>query len=485
MKNSLKKDFNRRLAWHNNRSSAVFPIFSSKKTKFYIVFQNYWRWKNNFKNIFVILRIRDVNGETISRSNIKIKDHNEILVNDFFDNTNFSEGTAEIEIFSESNLGFPFPAILAFYKTGKEISVVHSAGRLLNSNEKFDVNYWKESNFLVNFSDFFSPFVSLFFGQLVPKSSVFKFSVVNFENNKTILKKSIQFSALPFGAKTFYLKKYLLKKDLKKIKSKKVFIIFETNIEGVFGRFVVGNFHSKSSHHFVTHSFQYINHEDEDSIGSEKGKISTFLTIFNQRPLKVCATSYPTNAKSKLNLKTYCGKFDEVLQKKEEKISLITGGIEAKGFNYSISEDKIVKLVSIQNSPSRINVNYNFSLKNSTHPSDLATGFKSRIYPPKKSFWGSGVALNNFETKLFFRNMSHNPKKTNKIKCKILIWNSNKKISKSLTIKPESCKVIDLSFFNEKDSFFSWKVIADESNLDVFWVSYNKKSGALCAEHSF
>ena len=78
MKNSLKKDFNRRLAWHNNRSSAVFPIFSSKKTRFYNVFQNYWRWKNNFKHIFVILRIRNKSGETISTSNIKIKDHNDL-----------------------------------------------------------------------------------------------------------------------------------------------------------------------------------------------------------------------------------------------------------------------------------------------------------------------------------------------------------------------------------------------------------------------
>ena len=82
------------------------------------------------------------------------------------DAEDIDKGTIEIEVIGNKNLGYPFPAILCYYKSKKDyISVVHSAGRILNSNEDHQTNTWRESNFLSIYDDNLSPFISIFNGQ--------------------------------------------------------------------------------------------------------------------------------------------------------------------------------------------------------------------------------------------------------------------------------------------------------------------------------
>ena len=48
---SLKKNFSQRSLWVNYRSSAIFPFFIGKDEDTILVFQNYWIWKSDIKNI--------------------------------------------------------------------------------------------------------------------------------------------------------------------------------------------------------------------------------------------------------------------------------------------------------------------------------------------------------------------------------------------------------------------------------------------------
>ena len=99
------------------------------------------------------------------------------------------------------------------------------------------------------------------------------------------------------------------------------------------------------------------------------------------KPLRTSIVSFPTNAQENLKLNISKGKIDERLKPTEEFILIQTGGDNASVFEYKLDKDIFLKFESFTDAPSRINVNYNFSLENSLLATDFATGFKSKIYP--------------------------------------------------------------------------------------------------------
>ena len=72
--------------------------------------------------------------------------------------------TAEAEIISLENLGFPFPALMIFVvdQVNHQVSCVHSAGRILNSNEQKKLKLYEETNWLAIQNDNFTPFFHIF-----------------------------------------------------------------------------------------------------------------------------------------------------------------------------------------------------------------------------------------------------------------------------------------------------------------------------------
>ena len=485
---TLAKDFQNRTSWFNNRASCIFPVFLGEFNDTHLVFQNYWSWKNNIEKVFCILRLRNSLGESILNTQIEIEIHNEIKVSNLIeDKPLINGGTVEIEIISPENLGYPFPAILAFYVTKDQKSVVHAAGRILNSNETFNNGKWKESNFTITLEDDFSPFICLFYGQYVKNNSEIKLIFKDYNDNSILLKKTYSLKSSPFGSEVLYIKDLLSNAELRLLDKKKVFTIFETEIKGIFGRFVVGNFHLPTNQHFTTHSFQYINPDSEDRISASNDESSTFLPIFNKKPLRASIVSFPTNIQENLKLYISKGKIDESLKSTDEFIHIQTGGDKASVFEYKLDKDAFLKLESFSDAPSRINVNYNFSLENSLHATDLATGFKAKIYPPKKNHWGSSILERDWKTIIFIRNLDHKSK-SNKAVCSFEAFINKEIIKKEIVVKPESCNVIEIDgeeFKKGSGDYFSWKLNASETTLEVFWVSYNKLNGAICAEHSF
>jgi hypothetical protein len=485
---ALAKDFQKRASWLNNRASCIFPIFLGKDSDTHIVFQDYWRWKNNLDKVFCILRLRDSLGVSILSTQIEIQKHNEVIIGNLIEDKSLIDGgTVEIEIISPENLGYPFPAILAFYVTENHKSVVHAAGRILNSNETFNNKKWKESNFTITLGDNFNPFICLFYGQNTTDTSEIKLIFKDYEDNSTLLENSYSLKSAPFGSEILYLKDLLSNTELQLLNMKKVFVVFETEIEGIFGRFVVGNLHMPTTQHFTTHSFQYINPKSEDRISASKNECSTFLPIFNKKPLKVNIVSFPTNIKENLKLQISKGELNESIKLTDDFVQIQTGGDNASAFEYQLETDGFHKLESFSDAPSRINVNYNFSLKNSLHATDLATGFKAKIYPPKENHWGSSILERNWKTIIFIRNLDHKSNSREAL-CSFEAFTKDEIINKEIIVKPESCNLIEIDgkeFKKDCGDYFSWKLNASETTLEVFWVSYNEMNGAIVSEHSF
>ena len=57
MKINIEKTYIDRNLWKNNRTSAVFPCYLNSNNDQIICFQNYWKWKNKIKDVFLLLRI--------------------------------------------------------------------------------------------------------------------------------------------------------------------------------------------------------------------------------------------------------------------------------------------------------------------------------------------------------------------------------------------------------------------------------------------
>ncbi len=491
MTKSLKKDFSERSEWHHNRANAVFMCYINELNDNIIVFQNYWKWKSKIEDVSCIVRLRHEDGSIFDTKEILIRDHNEISIKKYFLVDSFI-GSIDFEIISTSNIGFPFPAILCFYINNISISVVHSSGRILNSHENNEYTKFSESNFLCLLDDEFTPFVHIFSGASAPlgREGDVRLIFRDSDNNILIDKFLKKVLTLPFQSKIIQITDVCSNSELKKIYKKDFFLTVEVDISGIFGRFIVGSYNKKNDAYFVTHSFRRIDSDDSDiSIKTKKLNAASFLPIICSKPLSVIATSYPTNSKSNLTLYERQSKLEEPLKETGRKRGISTGGSYGKIFRAEIKGDIFNCLYTKDPTPSRINVNYSYSLKNSLFPTDIATGFKSHVYPPKVSHWGGGYALDsNFETYIFIRNCSHNFLETQTAKIKLRIFNSTTIYQEELVILAETAKCVKLSDLKvdlSDNIFFSWNVISSQPTLETFWVSFNETNGMICGEHGF
>lgn len=480
---SLKKDFSARALWVNYRSSAIFPFFLGKNEDTLLVFQNYWQWKSHIENLIANIFVRDINGKLIHSESLEIDAHNEISVKNILSDLEaLDKGTIEIEVIGSKNLGYPFPAILCYYKSKNHLSVVHSAGRILNSNETHTTNTWRESNFLTIYDKSLSPFFSIFNGQEeIDTELTVKF--LKLPVKELIIEKKLPLKLNPFGSKVFYANEFLDDSEKKLINGKKFFIEFAHKNRGIFGRYVVGNYYEKENMHFCTHSFMSITNSGDIIERSDEDPVTSFLPAFNKKPLNLKLISYPTNIASDVIFKSKESNLGEAIELDTNHEFNFNSGREA--FEGEVNENKFVKYYSVDNCPARLNISYNFSLPNSVHPTDIATGFKGNVYPKKSSHWGSIVNLPDWKTVFFIRNCSHNPKKTESGDLDFILFDNSSSIEKSIHVKAETCTTLEFKTQNDFSEFISWKCSSSVGTVEVFWICFNEKTGAICGDHSF
>lgn len=486
--NTLKKDFELRKDFYANRASAVFPIyFRTKKNDLILSWLNYWTIKNglDFNNLAVNIRVYDHLGTLNLRKKVELEEHNNSLSVRSVIERDVFEGMIEIEIISPDNIRFTFPAIIGFYKTGSLYSCVHSAGRLKGPDEIHSKIITEETNWSCKFTNDCTPFFHYVNGGADADVNL----KVNLKSEGGLTVSSVVISEKmnAFGSKVFFMDEIM--PGLKT--QDQMFMSVECANDSVFRRMVVGNYHKALQHMEVTHSFSKQTSEDycpKNELGAE-----SFLALYNNPKLNLTARVFPTNCQGNFLVRESNQSYEAEALDFENESTLLPDGY---GF-IDIDEQYCCKVLWLygESVPSRLNCNFIYRVKDteSAFSTDIATGAKSSVYPPKYSHWGSGVFGNGYDFVLMIRNLRHN-RDSSIAKGKLLVYGFGPAIENTIEINAEaSCSIllsemIDVNMFDlysKNEIVFTWFLKLDQPDSETFWVSFREGDGAIVGEHGF
>ena len=493
MKN-LADSFQSRKAWFNTRSSTIFPFFDPYTTDHYIVFQNYWSWKSSIpaSSIRILVSFYSSSGKCAYNQLFNIAEHNCISLNPLFNNIGLEHGeriaSVHFEVLSLENIGFPFPAVLlvCHSKVNGEISAVHSGGRILNQNEPRSLKEYTETNWFTRLDSSFTPFFHVFNDSYHNDDASFvKVSVFQSGSHQSIFSGVIPHDPRPFCSRVYYLRGILDHQTVSQLSSSDFWV--EVTIQSTcFPRLIVGNYDMSSQFHYLTHSFGKIDSPDYVTTDVPGETVST-LSCMTCEPLVLNAKSFPTNSPCDMHGSGFLYGPNSSRGQATDHLAMQTRGSSI--FTHSFYGTSMTMYQIVDKAPSRVNVSYNYRLPNSRHPTDIATGFKSIQYPPKRSHWGHGIALPGFSTAILIR--SYNPRisDVNQLTTVVVeFFAADVRFERTLTIPAVGWNYLCIpsSLFADHPLAFSWRFV-DEQNLslEVMWVSFNETTGAVCGDHSF
>ena len=488
---SIKETFLSRSQWVNNRASAVFPCYINDKNDQVITFQNYWLWKGKISELDIFITLIDGNSSFKMKKRVSVTEHNEIFIKKLFKIEKF-EGLINFEVLSKHNLRFAFPAIYCFYLNNNGlISCVHSGGRILNDNEVNNSSNFNETNFLCKLDNNFEPFFHIFKGPIKEKGKkLIELEVKNKKNKKLFKVKKYVELKKPYSSKIYFLSNFLKNRELKKLYKKEFFLIIRHSEKNIFGRLVAGNYDKKNDALFTTHTLNsYQNKNFDDKISPIKNYSSNiFLSLMSDRNLQLETRVYPTNQDFKI-------KFDikkiNPVNKPLKKIKLkenIQSGSRGEIFTKKILNRNLTLLYTNKKVPGRIYVSHNYSFKGCRHPTDMGLSFNNTNMPEKRVHWGQLFIKKGTKSILFIRNISHKKENLNNpSKCTLEFFNNSFSKKKKFKINKNSFKILNFNNNLNKinSDFISWKLFANEGNLEVVWLSLNKQKGSICGDHSF
>ena len=491
-KYTLAEDFQARKDFYTNRASAIFPLyFKSFENDLIISFLNYWTLKNKIPKDSLILNIRIYkdNGSLYLRKLInKIEYNNIISIRDFVKDEEF-EGMLEIEIISIYNLRFPFPAISGVFKSKEYYSSVHSAGRIKGSNELSTSIPTLETNWTCKFFDNITPFFHYFNGLSEKKVSL----VINLYSgdgkiveSKVINKKYNSLSSEIFFADELF-ETSIFKKNM--------FLGIQCNNDEAFRRMVVGNYHRNIHHLEVTHTFSWQDKIDYCPKTSSPNTPNAFLALYNDKPFSLSGRVFPTNCPGEFNFKTREQHYDnKTLSNMKENID-IDKQLKMGFGQITIPSDIRFQLIELYGKvPSRFNANFIYKCKGieSNFSTDIASGAKSSVYPPKVSHWGSGIIGKGYDFILMIRNNKHDRQSSETTGILTFYGLENKKEFK-IELKSESSKAIKLSQLSPEFKnintgeikIFTWLLNVQDINCETFWISYRNADGCILGCHGY
>ncbi|GAA0868224.1 hypothetical protein GCM10009116_04140 [Brevundimonas basaltis] len=114
------------------RSAAIFWATARDHETTTLSFMNYWRIKRGLE-VAVVITTRRMDGSVLARQAIDWAGR--AVINHLVDLGDETEGSVEVEVFSNRNLVIPYPAIMAIYETADGLSMVHSYGRIYSPME--------------------------------------------------------------------------------------------------------------------------------------------------------------------------------------------------------------------------------------------------------------------------------------------------------------------------------------------------------------
>lgn len=177
------------VSWPVFRSSAIFPVLHQKDVSSRLLFLGYWMLKRNIDKIAAIVTLRSIEGKTLARLTLNITEAKSycLELEDLLEmcawqaETAFN-GSMEIEFYSNSNLVFPYPAVVVNYYGPSFSSVVHTAQRVYNDYEDMQKNSQTvvpESGFNIRVIEGCEPFLGLINGAAVQENAEIKLQFFN------------------------------------------------------------------------------------------------------------------------------------------------------------------------------------------------------------------------------------------------------------------------------------------------------------------
>lgn len=171
------------------RSSAIFPVLKEKDLSSRILFLGYWMLKRNIDKISAVATLRSDEGISLARQLFTIEEAKaySLELDDFLEMAQLSAresfyGSLEIEFYSNSNLFFPYPAVVINYYGPAFSSVVHTAQRVYNDFEDMQKNSQTsvpESGFNVRVIEGCEPFLGLINGAAVQEEGEVRLQFFN------------------------------------------------------------------------------------------------------------------------------------------------------------------------------------------------------------------------------------------------------------------------------------------------------------------
>lgn len=501
----LATAFDARKSFTAHRASTIYPLRIREQGDLHIVFLNYWLLKNDIAHVGVNFRVYDAQGGLRARQSLEqVNLHNQISVRDALFIPNGIalpfDGMVEVEVVSNANLAFPFPAIMGIYESHGFFSAVHAAGRIKNADELKKPQRSQETNWNCKFerdAQGFSvvPFFHYFVGATpLPVGELLEVSMRD-AFGKILETVTVPIDKMtPFASRIFFADEIF---SLDKMPAEGAFLSVKLLAYDVFPRLVVGNFHRRIDFLEVTHSFPITEFTDycpvPENIKNGQG-FPSLLAAQTARGLDLAVRVFPTNcpgiAKATVNSKRY---ESERLQTSETTFDL-KSDLDTDGLSFSLSGDEEMRVIHLQGSsiPSRLNASYAYRVAGAPQrfSTDIATGAKSIVYPPKWRHWGHGCIGGGYDSYLLFRNNTHTPAATTSNSGEIRFIAAQIDRVVKIAVGAESCVALRLSDVLEIDpnagnpTFISWILSMSQPVGETFWVAF-RPDGAVFGEHGF
>lgn len=501
----LAKAFDARKSFFAHRASSVFPLRIREQCDLHIVFMNYWLLKNNISHIGVNFRVYDTHGTLKARQSLEsVESHNEVSVREVVLAPNAIElpfdGMIEVEVVSTENIAFPFPAIMGIYEANGFFSAVHAAGRIKNPDEHKKPQRSEETNWTCKFEGSVDslevvPFFHYFVGATPLRSD--DEVVVNLRNSSgaVISSKTMVVGDMPpFSSRIFFADEIF---SLSDIPPQGSFMSVALNASDVFPRLVVGNYHKAIDFLEVTHSFPVTEFTDycppiDDT--KPEGSFPSLLAAQTARGLELQVRVFPTNCsgsvQASISTKLYG---DNRLKGVQEHFEFKSDPGEA-GLAFTLDADEEMRVLHLEGNtiPSRLNASYLYSVSGTPHrfSTDIATGAKSIVYPPKWRHWGHGCIGGGFDTYILYRNNTHSPLSTAINSGDIRILGKGIDHVLKFDVAAESCaalllsEILGLDPVKQPPTFVSWLMSMTNPVGETFWVAF-RPDGAVFGEHGF
>lgn len=500
------------------RSSAIFPFIINKVMDTNILFMGYWLLKRNIKNIKLKVKIRKENGilsKQFEKKISKVKAF-KISVKKILGKKNLNNslrGSIEIEFLSDTNMVYPYPAVVVNFEGKNSSSVVHTCGRIYNNKKDFEQNNQfkvPETGIDIIPSKNFVPFFSFVNG----KNKIFKdkisITIINYLGEK--LQKVINLKNInPYQTKFVF---FLNKNEKEFLKNEKGTVKIKHNFKSFFPRFLSGNLETNENNSSLTHTYY--------DTSSQKDKY-TFWKNPNKKIFYDSTVSFPLfkNKQSYTQLVVYPNfpkckiKFDiEIYNKLGEQIksakSIVKTNriinrplyldikriLKKRNIKLNYGKDYLVKLIVDGGGkvPTRLKFGLNLGLKKKY---DIPSNICFNAHVPNKKILSKpgtfkwGPLLNKFESIIAITNTSNLKNKNNKARINLCFWNefNDKKIQKKIIINNNGTYWFYLKKNQKIKKFLrrktGWVTIQSNNPFVNGWYIEKSKYGFVGADHLF